>query len=109
MNQLASMTIVRLVFEFVPVFLSIVTAIYCFASAREGMRLSDNLFFSIATINAVILMLAQTSWMWSISVGEQFATTFADLLWTVFNTSVMLSYLLPAYFLLKARDANKQK
>ena len=44
----------------------------------------------IGALSAVLLIVAQTSWSWSVSVGHNVGEDIANVIWTVFNLTVML-------------------
>jgi hypothetical protein len=107
MNPLAGMSAIRLIYEMLPIFLAIIVLGAAWRAIDVGERTNDHLFFVLAAFNAFLLILAQTSWMWSVMVGERFGTVFADLVWSGFNTLVMVTYLMPAYAILRNKNAER--
>jgi len=89
----------RFWFELLPVLLAVIAAIVCAIRAgTERGRLK--VLFTLATLACVLLIVAQTSW-WSVLVFEAVSSgyiddDFANYIWTVFNCTVMASYLVSA-------------
>ena len=42
------------------------------------------------------MMSAQISWTWTVYIGNTIGTLLADYTWTIFNSLVMVSYLIMA-------------
>lgn len=87
---------IRIVFELMPVFFAALAFVYCGLQISKQDKFIDKTFFIIACINAVLMMLAQISWTWTVYMGDTIGTLLSDYTWTIFNTSVMVSYLLMA-------------
>jgi len=91
----------RFWFELAPVFLAVFAAVICSVRASSEVgRL--RWFFTLATVSSVLLILAQTSW-WSVLVFELKSAVpyidddIANMIWTVFNTTVMVSFIVSAF------------
>jgi len=91
---------VRFWYELMPVIIAVVACVLCaMRASSEVGRL--RLFFTMATVSCVLLILAQTSW-WSVLVFElQTVTTYIDddaanMVWTLFNTITMLAFIVSA-------------
>jgi len=91
----------RFWFELMPVFLAVFAAVLCSVRASvERGRL--RVFFTLSTVACVLLILAQTSW-WSVIVFELKEITpyidddLSNIVWTLFNTTVMCSYAISAF------------
>lgn len=85
------------IFELIPVALAIVAAILCARRFGFERRRNTKVFMGLAVVCAVLLVIAQSSWWASYvvqGVGE--GTAFADAIWTVFNTLVMISFIVTA-------------
>lgn len=92
----ANDSFIRIIFELMPVFLASLAFVYCslHISRQEGWR--DKVFFTLACVNCALLMLAQISWTWTVYIGDTIGTLLADYTWTIFNSSVMVVYLVMA-------------
>ena len=91
----------RFWFELAPVILAVVSSILCAVRAStEVGRL--RWFFTLATTASVLLILAQTSW-WSVLVFQLKDVTgyiddnVANMVWTMFNITVMVAFMLSAF------------
>ena len=90
----------RFYLELLPILLAILTALACSIRATlEKGRL--RYFFIISTVASILLIVAQTSWWNSIvfdsaALGGFIDDNFANYIWTLFNTLVMISYLISA-------------
>jgi len=91
----------RFWFELAPVFLAVIASVLCAVRASSEVgRL--RWFFTLATIASVLLILAQTSW-WSVlvfqlqSVMPYIDDDIANMVWTIFNTTVMIAFMVSAF------------
>ena len=85
--------LLKSMFELLPVALAVLVIASCalrFQAVPEG-----RLTMGLAMLAATLLIVAQTSW-WTSSVlsGDFKGTWFANAIWTIFNTLVMLVFLL---------------
>lgn len=89
-------SLIRIIFELMPVFLASLAFVYCSLQISRQVTWKYRLFFSLACLNCVLLMSAQISWTWTVYIGNTIGTLLADYTWTIFNSLVMMSYLLMA-------------
>ena len=94
MTETDSLT--RIIFELMPVFLASLAFVYCSLQVSRQSTWSAKFFFILACLNCVLLMAAQVSWTWTVYIGDTVGTLFADYTWTIFNSLVMVSYLVMA-------------
>ncbi len=82
------------VFEALPVLLSILAAVFCSRKYTQERRSQDRFGLIGAVVASILLTIAQTSW-WVASLVEKRLedTIFANYVWTVFNTIVMLVFI----------------
>lgn len=92
----ANDSFIRIIFELMPVFLASLAFVYCSLQIGRQEDWRDKVFFTLACVNCVLLMLAQISWTWTVYIGDTIGTLLADYTWTIFNSSVMVSYLVMA-------------
>lgn len=83
------------VFEFVPVVLAIIAVITSASSFNTVRRKSDAIIRVLTVVAALLLITAQTSW-WQSSIvqGDLLGTWFANRLWTIFNSLVMIIFII---------------
>ena len=81
-------------FEALPVLLAIFAAVFCSRRYSQERRHRDKVGLIGAVIASILLAIAQTSW-WAASLVEKRLedTIFANYVWTVFNTIVMLIFM----------------
>ena len=82
------------VFEALPVLLAIFAAVFCSRKYTQERHHRDRFGLIGAVIASILLTIAQTSW-WVASLVEKRLedTMFANYVWTVFNTIVMLIFI----------------
>ena len=82
------------VFEALPVLLAIFAAVFCSRRYSQERRHRDKVGLIGAVVASILLAIAQTSW-WVASLVEKRLedTIFANYVWTVFNTIVMLIFI----------------
>ena len=82
------------VFEAFPVLLAIFAAVFCSRKYAHEQCHRDRFGLIGAVIASILLTIAQTSW-WVASLEEKRLedTIFANYVWTVFNTIVMLVFI----------------
>jgi hypothetical protein len=84
------MNALQLLFEFVPVILSIVAIPMLLRSLQYGRRKTPVL---LAVIACILLIVAQTGWIQAYLSSSVMAMSVFDKVWTVFNTVVMLVFI----------------
>jgi hypothetical protein len=87
---------VRIIFELMPIFFAALAFVHCSLQLSGQPTFKDKVIFTLACINATLLIVTQISWSWTVYVGDTVGTLMANYTWTIFNTSVMISYLLMA-------------
>lgn len=87
---------IRIIFELLPVFLASLALVYCSLEICKQTNRKNKYFFILACINCVLMMSAQVSWTWTVYIGNTIGTLLADYTWTIFNSMVMISYLIMA-------------
>ena len=82
------------VFEALPVLLAIFAAVFCSKRYAQERRYRDRIGLVGAVFASILLTIAQTSW-WVASLVEKRLedTIFANYVWTMFNTIVMLVFI----------------
>jgi len=82
-------------FQLLPVMLAIVAAIVCSVRFTRDRRRHDKLTMLLATVSSVLLIIAQTSWWTTYLISNSLqGTVFANTLWTVFNSTSMVTLIL---------------
>ena len=82
------------VFEALPVLLAIVSAVFCSIKYTQERRHRDRLGLIGAVIASILLTIAQTSWWVAALIEKRLEDAiFANCVWTVFNTIVMLVFI----------------
>ena len=82
------------VFEALPVLLAIIAAVFCSKRYAQERRYRDRVGLIGAVIASTLLTIAQTSWWIAVLVDKRLEDTmFANHVWTVFNTLVMLIFI----------------
>lgn len=81
--------------EFIPVILAIVSMIITAASFKNLRRRQDFIVKILMLIASVLLIVAQTSWWQSVIIdNDLMGTWFSNQVWLVFNTIVMITFIL---------------
>lgn len=83
----------RLFLEILPVVLAIVAIPLLIKSAALGR---DKLIVGPAIVACVLLIVAQTGWIESMRHGNVVMQGFFDLIWSIFNTIVMGTFIIVA-------------
>ena len=87
------MTGIRLFFEAVPIFAALIAIIVCGKRAVMTSCHRVRIASWLAVSCAVLMIAAQVSWSWSMFVkGDVLGTDLANLMWTMFNTMVMVTF-----------------
>jgi uncharacterized membrane protein len=82
------------VFEALPVLLAIFAAVFCSRKYTQERRYRDRFGLIGAVIASILLTIAQTSWWVAALIEHRLEDTiFANYVWTVFNTIVMLVFI----------------
>lgn len=90
----ANESLIRIMFELLPVFLASLAFVYCSLQVSKRKSWREKIFFTLACVNCVLLMSAQISWTWTVYIGDTIGTLLANYTWTVFNSMVMVNYLI---------------
>lgn len=91
---IAKYSTVSALFELVPIALSILATILVFQKAKSTRRDHDRSVMVLAFMSCVMLLVAQSSWWVTVVVdGSLEGTGWADVVWTLFNSTVMLTYI----------------
>lgn len=82
------------VFELLPVALAIAAAISCGTAYKSASGQKSKLVLGLGIVCAVLLICAQSSWWGSfVLLGTLEGTVWANYIWTVFNSLVMLAFI----------------
>lgn len=82
------------ILEAVPVILAIISVFFILKKLRERKGAGNNSQLYLALVASLLLIIAQTSWHTLVSLGRIEDTTWANQIWTLFNSLVMTSYIL---------------
>ena len=83
----------RLFFEAVPIFAALVAIIVCGKRAILTSCPRVRTVSLMAVASAVLMIAAQVSWSWTLFIkGDVLGTELANVMWTVFNTLVMVTF-----------------
>ncbi len=83
------------IFEILPIILAVIASISCAIRFSRDRRVHDRLAMLIAIISSILMIVAQTSWWVTYAIdGNLMGTTFANGVWTVFNSLSMLCLIL---------------
>ena len=84
-------------FQLLPVFLALIAAVVCSRHFATHRRRRDRTAMALAVSASVLLVVAQTSWWTTYLIqGDLLGTWFANMIWTIFNTVVMVVFILIA-------------
>ena len=82
-------------FESLPIILAVIAIVISAKAYHIARRKSDKFRSLMGIVIAFVLIIAQTSWyITSVILGRPEDATFANHLWTVFNSMVMLVLIL---------------
>lgn len=82
-------------FELLPIILAIVSIFISSKAYLIARRKTDKLRLILSIIAAIVMIIAQTSWYTtSVLMGQIQDTSFANHLWTLFNTLAMIILIL---------------
>ena len=92
------MSAARLILEALPVLLAFVAIFACGhrVITIPPRRTNDRLVFVGMLICAALLIVAQSSWTYTLLQGNLLGTDTANVVWTVFNTTTMGVFVLAA-------------
>lgn len=83
-----------LLLDLIPVVLAAIVVILCGLRYSAECKQSIRIPMLFGVVCGVLLIFAQTSWWTSVRVeGLQFGTVFADAIWTIFNSLVMICFI----------------
>lgn len=83
------------ILDIIPVLLAIVAIFVSSLRLLDIRRKSDYIICTFSIVAALLLIFAQTSWWVSVVISHNLAgTSFANCIWLVFNTLVMLILIL---------------
>jgi len=82
-------------FQLLPVVLAIVAAVSCAIRFAKDRRRYDKWAMLLGTLSSLLLIVAQTSWWTTYIITNSLqGTVFANTLWTVFNSTSMVTLIL---------------
>ena len=85
---------VQVFFEFLPVGLAVIAAFMMSCHYQTFRRFQDKLVCLVSVFACGLLIIAQTSWYVSAVIEQDLSGTFfANTIWTLFNSLVMISYI----------------
>ena len=86
------------IIEFIPVGLAIVAIYFASGNLVHNRRTRDKVANVLGMVAAIILVVAQSSWYTSaVLEGNLEGTWFANQLWTIFNSLVMIMIIIATY------------
>ena len=87
-------TSARLFWEILPIILAMLAIVVCSRAALTSRRSSERIGAVAAVVCAVLMIVAQVSWSWTVFIkGDIQGTDVANFVWTMFNTGVMATFL----------------
>ena len=91
------MSLLQHFFQILPIILACTAAVVCSIRYSSDRRKSDRTTMLLSVLSSVLLIVAQTSW-WATYLIENSlqGTVFANYIWTVFNSLVMLTFIISA-------------
>lgn len=87
---------IRLVFEMLPILLAIVAIFACGYKILTIRRNHDRLKYILMILCSILLIIAQSSWTYTVLKGEIYGTDIANIVRTLFNSLVMLTFIFSA-------------
>lgn len=88
------MSKLHLFFEMLPVILAFIAIFVCAKQAITTRRIRDRQVYVGMVICSTLLITAQTSWTYTLLQGLTEGTFLANMVWTVFNSAVMITFIL---------------
>ena len=96
-QEIALFTYSRLFWEALPLLAGLAATLICGHKALTTLTHSVRVRSIWAVICAVLLIVAQASWSWTLFVkGDLLGTDAANVVWTMFNTLVMAKFIYTA-------------
>ena len=89
---------IELIFDLLPVGLAVIAIVLMSKRYDKARRYRDKAVLFLSVIAASVMIVAQLSW-WSTYVlkSEMFDFGFANILWTIFNSLVMIVFIIMSY------------
>ena len=85
-------------FQIVPIFLAVIASISCSIRFARDRRKQDRLAMLVAVVCSILMIVAQTSWWVTYAIeGNLLGTVFANNIWTIFNSLIMICLILIAH------------
>lgn len=82
-------------FQLLPVILACIAAITCAHRFNSGRRKQDKIVMALSVTCSLLLIVAQTSWWTTFLIeGNLLGTIFADTIWTIFNSLIMVTLII---------------
>lgn len=89
----------RLFWEALPIIAAIIAIFFCGYRALVTTKKSTLTVSLMSVVCALLMLAAQVSWSWSYFVkGSLLGTDMANLMWTLFNSLVMVTFAYAAYW-----------
>lgn len=87
----------KAIFEAIPVALAFIALVMCLHTLHKPRRRNDRFVLSISAVASLLMLVAQSSW-WATSVlgAASDGQWWANALWTIFNTLVMVVFIINA-------------
>lgn len=86
----------RTLFESIPIFLAVLSMFYSIRALLLTEKNKDRYIYLTTAFTALLLILAQASWAWSVSNNHSIGEFWANNVWTIFNSLVMFVHILIA-------------
>ena len=85
-------------FQILPIILAVIAIISCSYRFSKERRKYDRYAMLLSIISSFIMIIAQTSWWVTYAIeGNLMGTIFANNLWTIFNSLIMVCLILLAH------------
>jgi len=79
------------ILQILPIGLAIIAVISCSIRFHKDRRKHDRLAMLLSVVSSILLIVAQTSWWVTYAIeGNLMGTVFANHVWTVFNSLIMV-------------------
>lgn len=86
----------RLLFESLPILLAAMAIVLCFHKALTTRRMHDRVVCYAMIACSVVMIIAQSSWTYTVLKGGLEGTDINNVLWTIFNAGVMSVFIFSA-------------
>jgi hypothetical protein len=90
------MSPVRIFFEALPIVLAVLAIFVCMTQALNTRRSHDRLVYLLMVLCAALMVAAQSSWTYTMLKGDLLGTDASNILWSVFNSLTMATFVLAA-------------